>query len=71
MVAVWYERFSMKYEYYSYQFLQKAAHCVIGEPQTGILVVAGTLYLDAGGARHQSARYIMHPQYDDWTLEYE
>lgn len=48
-----------------------AAHCVEGEPQNAILIVAGTIYLNTGGARHQSLRYIMHPLYDDYTLEYE
>ncbi|KAG4076728.1 hypothetical protein HA402_002015 [Bradysia odoriphaga] len=48
-----------------------AAHCVDGEPQNGILIVAGTIHLDAGGSRHQSLRYIMHPLYDDYSLEYD
>lgn len=48
-----------------------AAHCVIGREPNGIILVAGSVYLDQGGYRYQSSRYINHPQYDDVTLAYE
>lgn len=48
-----------------------AAHCVDGEAQNGINVVAGTNLLNSGGVVHQSLRYVMHPGYDDYLLSYE
>lgn len=34
-------------------------------------MVVGTIFLDAGGSSHQSLRYIKHPQYNDWSFEYD
>lgn len=62
----------MPHEMFKFEItISPAAHCVDGEAQNGILVVAGTLLLNSGGVSHQSQRYIMHPEYDDWTLAYE
>lgn len=53
------------------EWVLTAAHCLAGEGNTGIWVVAGEYHIRQSSGNEQNIRskkLYMHPQYDDWTM---
>lgn len=52
-------------------YVLTAAHCLEDESSVSVEILVGTDDLDVGGRRLEIAQIIMHPQYNDVTLDYD
>merc|ERR1719384_1831725 len=56
------------------EWVLTAAHCLTGEPQTGIYVVAGEWHVNVKSGNEQtiqSAKWVDHPKYNSWTSDWD
>ncbi|GLV44014.1 gammaTrypsin [Carabus blaptoides fortunei] len=48
-----------------------ASHCVVGYTAKNIELVSGTSFRLTGGFHHPAKEVIMHPEYDNVTMDYD